>query len=179
MEEPAMKRGARVGFVALGVTLGLVVALGGCAKGHTTSGGSSSSSSGTSLPTINVSVQKFKYSGFPDTVKANQDFIVNFSNKEAYPMTHEMVMVAVPSGKTQDDIIADAKKLKDKSEDNYLHFGEIGEVDTGSTHVGVFDLPPGTYVIACWQSGTAPPNAKPEGGPNHLTVGMIHTLTVS
>lgn len=171
-----MKRGARVGFVALGVTLGLVVALGGCAKGHTTTNSSSSSGSA-QLPTVNVSVQKFIYSGFPDTVKANQDFLVNFTNKETYPMTHEMVLVAVPSGKTKDDIIADAKKLKDKSEDNYLHFGEIGEVDTGSTKVGVFDLPPGTYVIACWQSGT--PQGAAEGGPNHLTVGMIHQFTVS
>jgi hypothetical protein len=169
-----------VGVASLGLTFGLVLSLGlsGCAKGHTTTN-TAAASSGPTLPTIDVSVQKFKYSGFPDTVKANQDFIVNFTNKEAYPMTHELVVVAVPSGKTQDDIIADAKKNKDASEDHYLHFGEIGEVDTGSTHVGIFDLPPGTYVIACWQSGTAPPNAKSSGGPNHLTVGMIHQFTVS
>lgn len=171
-----MNRGIQVGTLALGLTLALV--LSGCAKGHTTTS-SSSSGGGTSLPTINVSVQKFKYSGFPDTVKANQDFIVNFTNNETYPMTHEMVVVAVPSGKTVNDIIADAKKNKDASEDHYLHFGEIGEVDSGATKANVFELPPGTYVIACWQSGTAPPNAKPSGGPNHLTVGMIHEFTVS
>jgi len=173
-----MKRGARVGITALGLTLGLVVALGGCAKGHTTTtNNSNQSSGGAQLPTINVSVQKFIYSGFPDTVKANQDFLVNFTNKETYPMNHEMVLVAVPSGKTKDDIIADAKVLKDKSEDNYLHFGEVPDVGTGAQKVGVFDLPPGTYVIACWQSGT--PQGKDSGGPNHLTVGMIHQFTVS
>ncbi len=175
-----MTRGIRVGAIALGLTLGLVISLSGCAKGHTTTtNNSNQSSSGGSLPAINVSVAKFKYSGFPDTVKANQNFLVDFTNKETYPMNHEMVLVAVPSGKTSDDIIADAKKLKDKSEDNYLHFGEVPDVGTGATKVSIFNLPAGTYVIACWQSGTAPPNAKDSGGPNHLTVGMIHQFTVS
>jgi hypothetical protein len=171
-----MNRRVRVERTALvlacSLTLGL--ALTGCAKGHTTS--SASSNSGTGLTTYNVSVQKFKYSGMPDSIKAGP-LLVTFSNHESFPITHEMVLVALPSGKTKDDVIADAKKKGDASEDDWLHFGEIGEVNTGATIAQVFSLPAGTYALACWQTGT--PQGKPKGGPVHLTVGMIHPFTVS
>ena len=172
-----MNRRVRVGRTALMLvcTLALGLALTGCAKGHTTQT-SSSSGGGAGLPTYNVSVQKFKYSGFPDSIKSG-NMMVDFNNRETYPMTHEMVVVALPSGKSAQDVIAAAKKKGDSSEDEWLHFGEIAEVDTGATKVSVFDLPPGTYALACWQTGT--PQGKPKGGPVHLTVGMVHQFTVS
>jgi len=171
-----MNRRARIGRTALVLVgaLALGPALSGCAKGHTAQ--TSQSSGGAGLPTYNASVQKFKYSGFPDTIKTG-NMLVDFSNRETYPMTHELVVVAVPAGKTAQDIIAAAKKTGDASEDQWLHFGEIADVNTGATKVGVFNLPPGTYAMACWQTGT--PQGKPKGGPVHLTVGMIHQFTVS
>ena len=157
-------------------TLVIALALNGCAKGHTTSPASAASSSSGGLTVYNVGVQKFKYTGFPDSIKSGPT-LVAFSNHESFPIVHELVVVSLPSGKTKDDVIADAKKKKDASEDDWLHFGEIGEVSTGATIAGVFSLPPGTYAMACWQSGT--PQGKPKGGPNHLTIGMIHQFTVS
>jgi uncharacterized cupredoxin-like copper-binding protein len=160
----------------LGCTLVLGLALTGCAKGHTTTNTKAAASSATGLTTYNVSVQKFKYSGMPDTIKSGPALIA-FSNHETFPITHEMVVVGLPSGKTSQDVINDAKQKGDKSEDDWLHFGEIGEVDTGASIAGVFSLPPGNYAIACWQTGT--PEGKPEGGPVHLTIGMIHQFTVT
>src|SRR6266545_4037227 len=155
-----MNRMAGVGrkAVILVCVLALGPALAGCAKGRSTTS-AAASDSGTGLTTYNVSVQKFKYSGMPDSIKSG-------------PM-----LVAVPSGKSAQDVINDAKAKGDKSEDDWLHFGEIGEVNTGATIAGVFSLPPGTYAMACWQTGT--PEGKAEGGPVHLTIGMIHQFTVS
>jgi hypothetical protein len=173
-----MNRRVQVGRTALvlACTLAVGLALTGCAKGHTTSTSAASSGSGKGLTTYNVSVQKFKYSGMPDSIKSGP-MMVAFNNHESYPITHEMVLVSLPAGKTKDAVIADAKKKRDASEDDWLHFGEIGEVNTGATIAGLFSLPPGTYALACWQSGT--PQGKPKGGPMHLTVGMIHQFTVS
>jgi hypothetical protein len=172
-----MNRSVRVGrkAVVLACALALGLALVGCAKGHSTSATASANSS-SGLTTYNVSVQKFKYSGMPDSIKTGP-VLVAFSNHESFPITHEMVVVGVPSGKSAQDVINDAKQKGDKSEDDWLHFGEIGEVNTGATIAGVFSLPPGTYALACWQTGT--PEGKAEGGPVHLTIGMIHQFTVT
>jgi hypothetical protein len=172
-----MSHRAEVGrtAVVLACALALGLALTSCAKGHTTST-AATTSGGTGLTTYDVSVQKFKYGGMPDSIKSGPALIA-FSNKETFPITHEMVVVGLPAGKSAQDIIDDAKAKGDKSEDDWLHFGEIGEVNTGATIAGVFSLPPGTYALACWQTGT--PEGKTEGGPVHLTIGMIHQFTVS
>jgi hypothetical protein len=162
--------------VVIGCAVVLGLALTGCAKGHTTTNAAAASSGDAGLTTYNVSVQKFKYSGMPDSIKSGPT-LVAFSNHETFPITHEMVLVGLPSGKSAQDMITDAKQKRDKSEDDWLHFGEIGEVNTGATIAGVFSLPPGTYAIACWQTGT--PEGKAEGGPVHLTIGMIHQFTVT
>ena len=172
-----MNRTARVGrkAVVLICALALGPVLTGCAKGHTTSNAAASDAS-SGLTTYNISVQKFKYSGFPDSIKSGPALFA-FSNHETFPIVHELVVVGLPAGKSAQDVINDAKQKGDKSEDDWLHFGEIAEVSTGATIAGVFSLPPGTYAMACWQSGT--PEGKPEGGPNHLTIGMIHQFTVT
>ncbi|HZC98716.1 MAG TPA: hypothetical protein VFA46_00495 [Actinomycetes bacterium] len=174
-----MKRKVGTGrtAVVLGCALALGLALTGCAKGRTTTNSAAATSSaGSELTTYDVSVSKFKYSGMPDTIKSGPT-LVAFSNHETFPIIHEMVVVGLPSGKSAQDVIDDAKQKGDKSEDDWLHFGEIGEVDTGATIAGVFSLPPGNYVLACWQTGT--PEGKPEGGPVHATIGMIHQFTVT
>jgi hypothetical protein len=83
--------------------------------------------------------------------------------------------VALPSGKTVDDLAADAKAKGPDSEDDWLHFGEIGEVNTGATGVGTFQLPAGNYAIACWQEGKAGGGK----GPAHASIGMAKAFTVS
>ena len=172
-----MNRRAEVGrkAVVLVCALALGAALGGCAKGHTVSA-AAASDAGTGLATYNLSVQKFKYGGFPDSIKSGPALFA-FSNHESFQIVHEMVVVGIPAGKSAQDVVKDAKQKGDKSEDDWLHFGEIAEVNTGATIANVFSLPPGTYALACWQTGT--PEGKTEGGPVHLTIGMIHQFTVS
>ncbi len=136
--------------------------------------GSACSKSAKTTPTYDVFVQKFRYHDFPSSIPGG-NLIVNFSNKESDEITHEMVVIQLPSGKTKDDVIAAAKLTGDKSEDQWLHFGEIGETNTGATVAGVFDLPAGTYALACWQTG----NLGGGEGDAHAARGMVWQFTVT
>jgi uncharacterized cupredoxin-like copper-binding protein len=164
--------GSRRGPALLGAVWVAVVALAlaGCSKGEAE--GQAASSAG--LPVYKVSVQKFKYSGMPTSIKSGES-LITLTNRESGEITHEFVLLALPSGKAAADIAADAKKKGDKAEGDFLSFGEVGEVDTGSTHAGVFSLPPGTYALACFEKG------KIGGGegPVHASIGMTHQFTVT
>jgi uncharacterized cupredoxin-like copper-binding protein len=164
--------GRRSRPVSLGVLWVAVVALAlaGCAKGQAK--GTAATSAGPAV--YKVAVQKFKYSGMPASIKAGES-IIALTNRESGPITHEFVLLGLPSGKSASDIAADAKKKGDKAEDDWLSFGEVGEVNTGSTHAGVFSLPPGTYALACFETG------KIGGGegPVHATIGMTYQFTVT
>jgi len=164
--------GRRSRPVLLGVLWVAVVALAlaGCAKGQAK--GTAATPAGPAV--YKVAVQKFKYSGMPASIKAGES-IITLTNRESGPITHEFVLLGLPSGKSASDIAADAKKKGDKAEGDYLSFGEVGEVDTGSTHAGVFSLPPGTYALACFEKG------KIGGGegPVHASIGMTYQFTVT
>jgi hypothetical protein len=134
----------------------------------------SACSKGSSQTTYNVFVQKFRYQGMPTSIKSGP-ITIAFSNRESLDITHEMVVIAIPSGKTAQDVINDGKSGGEDSEDNWLHFGEIGEVNTGATIAGVFDLPPGNYAFACWQKG----NLGGGEGDVHVARGMIFQFSVS
>jgi uncharacterized cupredoxin-like copper-binding protein len=168
----ARNDGRRSRPVLLGVLWVAVVALAlaGCAKGQAE--GTAATSAGPAV--YKVSVQKFKYSGMPASIKGGES-IVTLTNRESGPITHEFVLLGLPSGKTANDIAADAKKKGDKAEGDFLSFGEVGEVDTGSTHAGIFSLPPGTYALACFEDG------KIGGGkgPVHASIGMTYQFTVT
>lgn len=141
----------------------------GCSKGRT-----AKTTEGSGLPTIKVSVANFIYSGMPDTFVHGQRAI-SFTNKESFTVNHEMVLLSL-GGKSTADMIAGAKAKGPDAEDEWLHFGEVPDVDTGGTKVALFDLPAGTYAIACYQQGT--PQGK-DNGPTHLTIGMIKQFTVT
>ena len=151
------------------------LALGGCAKGHNDTTNTTTKAMPAGIPTYQVSVSKFTYQGMPDTVPAGKPFTLAFTNKESFPITHELVVVALPAGKSLQDLVADAKAKGPDSEDDWLHFGEIGEVNTGATGVGTFQLPAGNYAIACWQDGKAGGGK----GPVHASIGMAKTFTIS
>jgi len=127
-------------------------------------------------PTYSVSVQKFRYQGFPTSIP-HGDMTINFSNRENLDILHEMILLSLPSGKTKDDVIADAKDKGPDAEGDFLSFGEIGEVSTGATKAQVFDLPPGNYVFACFETGNlGDPEAK---GKAHAARGMVVQFTVT
>jgi hypothetical protein len=154
------------------VVVGLVLVL--ALVGASCSSGGSSGTSGAALPTYSVFVQKFRYHGLPSSLKSGE-VVIDFSNHENLSITHEMVLVSLPSGKTGKDITADAKTKGTKSEDDWLHFGEIPDVDTGATKAQVFDLPAGRYAIACWETG----NLGGGTGKPHVARGMVFDFNVS
>ena len=138
----------------------------GCSKGSSSSSGS----------LVTVFVQRFRYHGMPATLSSGLHQIL-FQNKESFPIAHEMIPVALPSGKTAADLRADAKAKGADSEDDWLHIGgDFGTADTGAGVVETMYLPPGNYAIACWQRGT------PQGGtngPTHASIGMVFQFTVT
>ena len=120
-----------------------------------------------------VSSTSFRYHGFPSTIGSGL-FQVSFTNDEGFPFKHEMVVVALQPGQDAQTIVDDARLKGADSEDDFLHFGEIADVDTGSTLVGTFDLPAGSYALACWEEG------EPGGGdgPVHAARRMVFSFTV-
>jgi hypothetical protein len=120
-----------------------------------------------------VTSTDFRYHGFPSAISPGL-FQVSFTNAEGFPFRHEMVVVALQPGQDAQTIVDDAKAMGADSEDDFLHFGEIADVDTGSTLVGTFDLHPGTYALACWEEG------EPGGGdgPVHAARRMVFPFTV-
>jgi hypothetical protein len=139
----------------------------------------SNSSNTPSSPIYNVFAQKFRFHGMPATIPSG-NLQINFSNKESFPITHEMIVKAMPEGKTAQDIINSAKvpgcEGGAECEAQYLAFGEIAGVDTGATLSNVFDLSPGKYFFACWETGTVSGGTN---GPPHLAKGMFFQFTVS
>ncbi len=125
------------------------------------------------VPTYDVSVKNFQYKGMPATVPANQPFLVSFTNKESFPIIHEYVALKLTNGKTAQDVIADAKKKGDKAEDDWIHVGDSGDIETNGSVVMTFDLPPGNYVATCWHTGKAGGGE----GPPHVAIGMIASFT--
>jgi len=147
----------------------VVLVASGCSKGR----------SGSGVTAYNVFAQKFRFSGMPSSVPAG-NMQLNFSNRESFPIIHEMIVAAMPAGKTTQDIMASAKVKGctggGPCESQYLHFGEVADVDTGATVSSVFNLPAGTYFFACWQQGTP---AGKEDGPTHASIGMVYQFTVT
>jgi hypothetical protein len=139
---------------------------------------SKSSASPTSA-SYNVFAQKFRYNGMPATIPAG-NLQINFSNQESFPIVHEMILAALPSGDTADTIIQSAKVAGcvggGPCESQYLHFGEIDDASTGATKSQVFNLPPGNYFFACWQQGTV---SGGDNGPPHASKGMVFTFSVT
>jgi hypothetical protein len=121
-----------------------------------------------------VFARGFRFHGLPSSLKSGA-FAVAFSNREPFPITHEMILVSLPAGQSAQDVVRAAQAKGTGSEGAWLHWGEIDEVDTGSTHVGLFDLPPGIYALACWQTGTGGRGT----GPPHAALGMVFDFTVS
>jgi hypothetical protein len=167
-------RSSRRHTLSRSAALAAAFALAALAVPSCSSNSSGESSSGPALQTIFV--QKFRYHGMPATMSSGlHEFL--FQNKESFPITHEMIPVALPSGKTPEDITAEAKAKGPESEDEWLHIGgDFGAVDTGAGIVELVYLPAGNYAVACWQTGR--PNGS-ENGPPHAAIGMVQGFKVT
>ena len=163
------RRSSVTAAVALAAALALVSVS--CSKGRNTT----VVSSGPHL--ISIYVQKFRYHGVPSTLKAGYTQFW-FQNKESFPITHEMIPIALPAGKSATDVQALAKSDGPSSEDTWLHIGgDMNSVDTGASVIETLYLPPGNYAVACWQTGKA--NGAPGEGPPHAALGMVAQFTVT
>jgi hypothetical protein len=165
----ARRRTGVTTVVALVAVLALVSTS--CSKGRSTT----TTSSAPKLTTVYV--QKFRFHGLPATLKAGYTQFY-FQNKESFPITHEMIPIALPAGKTATDVQAEAKAKGPSSEDAWLHIGgDMGAIDTGAGLIETLYLPPGNYAVACWQTGKA--NGQPGDGPPHAALGMVAAFTVT
>ena len=137
---------------------------------------SESSSGNGSSGLTKIFVQKFRYHGVPSTLPSGvHEFL--FQNQESFPITHEMIPIALPEGKTAQDVIDGAKTNGPDDEDSWLHIGgDFGAVDTGAGIIEWLNLPPGTYAFACWQTGT---QSGGDNGPPHASIGMVAQFTVT
>jgi hypothetical protein len=137
---------------------------------------SSNDSSDGSSALTKIFVQKFRYHGVPSTLSSGvHEFL--FQNQESFPITHEMIPIALPEGKTAQDVIDGAKANGPDDEDNWLHIGgDFVAADTGAGVIEWLNLPPGTYAFACWQTGT---QSGGENGPPHASIGMVAQFTVT
>ncbi len=159
----ASPRGKRAAWRLLALAAVLALVSTACSK----------SSSSNELTT--VFVQKFRFHGMPTTLSSGLHQIL-FENRESLPITHEMIPVALPAGKTAQDIINDTKSKGPDAEDDWLHIGgDFGPADTGAGVVEMLYLPPGTYAIACWQTG----NLGGGEGDAHAARGMVFQFTVT
>jgi hypothetical protein len=141
------------------------------------SNNSNSSSGGQPQPDATIFVQKFRYHGMPTTLSAGiHEF--EFQNRESFTITHEMIPIALPPGKTSQDVINGAKANGPDDEDTWLHIGgDFGAADTGASVVEWLYLPAGNYAIACWQTGV--PNNPDKKGPPHAAKGMVFQFKVT
>jgi hypothetical protein len=140
---------------------------------------SSSSGGGGTTPAATIFVQNFTYNDVPASFPSGVVELL-FQNRESFPITHEMIPIALPEGKTAQDVIDAAKapgEAGPASEDEWLHIGgDFGAVDTGAGIVEILNLPPGNYAFACWQTGT---QSGGENGPPHAAKGMVTAFTVT
>ncbi len=161
-----MRSLGRIGIVCAA----LVLAMTAC------SSSSSSGGSGVVTPAATIFVQNFQYHNVPTSLPSGVVTLL-FQNNESFPITHEMIPIALPAGKTAQDVINDAKQNGPSSEDDWLHIGgDFGTVDTGAGIVETLNLPPGTYAFACWQTGV---QGGGDNGPPHAAKGMVTSFTVS
>jgi hypothetical protein len=165
-----MPRSVRLRWKAAITVVAVLVVAPGCSSSTT------SAAAGGTTPTATIFVQNFKYNDVPATVSSGVVTFL-FQNKESFTITHEMIPIALPSGKTADDVIAAAQATGPKSEDEWLHIGgDFGAIDTGASLVETLYLPPGNYAFACWQTGT---QSGGENGPPHAAKGMVSQFTVT
>ena len=169
-----------VPFITIAACAVLVIAAG-CSKGQNEAAPSESATPSASqavagVPVYDVFVKNFTYHGMPSSVPANKTIMVSFTNKESFEIDHEFVVLRLTGGKTAQDVINDAKKKGAKAEDDWIHYADSGDpLPTNSSHTVTMNLPPGTYVATCWQTGKAGGGT----GPPHVTIGMIHQFTAS
>jgi hypothetical protein len=164
---PSLRRSAKVSALLFVV----ILVASACSKSD-----DNSSSGGAITPTATIFVQNFQYNNVPASFPSGIVTLL-FQNKESFPITHEMIPIALPAGKTAQDVINGAKSNGASDEDNWLHIGgDFGAADTGAGVVEILNLPPGNYAFACWQTGT---QSGGENGPPHASLGMVTSFTVT
>jgi hypothetical protein len=128
------------------------------------------------IPLYSVEARNFSFDAVPSVVPANRPIQLSFLNNETSAVTHELVVLKLPAGKTPQDVVNDAKRKGVKAKRDWDDVGDTGgPVEVGSSAVVTMDLRPGRYVATCWQTGKAGGGT----GPPHVALGMIAPFTAS
>jgi len=158
----------------------IVIAVG-CAKGN---GGVATSktaipsaqAAAAGIPLYSTEARNFAFDAVPSVVPADRPIQFSFTNNETSPVTHEMVVLRLPVGKTAKDVVADAKKNGVKAKADWKDVGDTGgPVEVGSSAVVTMNLKPGNYLATCWQTGKVGGGT----GPPHVALGMWAPFTAS
>ena len=156
----------------------LVIAVG-CSKGNGGVGVSrsaipSAQAAAAGIPLYSVEARNFSFDAVPSVVPAGRPIQLSFTNNETSAVTHELVVLKLPRGKTPQDVVNDAKSKGVKAKRDWTDVGDTGgPVEVGSNAVVTLNLRPGHYLATCWQT------SKVGGGtgPPHVALGMIAPFT--
>ena len=122
------------------------------------------------IPLYSVEARNFTFDAMPSVVPADKQFQLSFTNNETSPITHELVVLRLPPGKTAQDVVNDAKKKGPKAEADWTPaVGSSPPLPLHASAVLTLTLQAGNYVATCWQTGKVGGGT----GPPHLTIGMI------
>jgi hypothetical protein len=127
------------------------------------------------IPLYSVEARNFTFDAMPSVVAANKQFQLSFTNNETFPVTHELIVLKLPAGKTAQDVVNDAKKKGLKAERDWTRVGGSPPLVLHDSAVLTLDLPPGNYAATCWQTGKAGGGT----GPPHVALGMIVPFTAT
>jgi hypothetical protein len=158
----------------------IVIAVG-CAKGNegvapSKSAIPSAQAAAAGIPLYSTEARNFAFDAMPSVVPADRPIQLSFTNNETSPVTHELVVLKLPVGKTAQDVVSDAKKKGGKAKRDWDDVGDTGgPVQVGASAVVTLNLRPGRYVATCWQTGKVGGGT----GPPHVALGMIATFTAS
>jgi len=127
------------------------------------------------IPLYSVEARNFAFDAMPSVVPAGTQFQLSFTNNETSPVTHQLVVLSIPAGKTADDVVKDARKKGLKAEDDWHSITSTPPLPLHASAVLTLNLPAGNYAATCWQTdkvggGTGPP---------HVALGMIAPFTAS
>ena len=131
------------------------------------------------IPLYSVEARSLHIDAMPETVTANKPFQLAFTNNETFKTTDNLVVLAIPAGKTAQDLVNDANRNGVKALATWQTKETAGDstpqLPIGGTAVLTVNLQPGTYVVTSWGTGKAGGGT----GKPHVALGMFAQFTAT
>jgi hypothetical protein len=131
------------------------------------------------IPLYSVEARSLHIDAMPETVTAGKPFQLAFTNNETFKTTDNLVILAIPAGKTVQDLVDDANRNGAKALANWQTGATAGDstaqLPIGGTAVLTLTLPAGNYVATSWGTGKAGGGT----GKPHVALGMFAQFTAA